>query len=165
MIWWENSIRSGNPVVRRAARLFLCSTHCNFNFRQDAREAAAFIRPMLKMDPEKRASAQEMLDHPWLEELEPAVDEVSKSSRQLWASEACLRGTKSSPRRVHPSYKYTPSYVAWFLEGSRSASETYMVVAQMLAHVLPSFLNSSYNRWQCCVETVTQDADLCCCFS
>lgn len=49
--------------------------------RQDAREAAAFIRPMLEMDPEKRASAQEMLDHPWLEELGPTVDEVSLCTR------------------------------------------------------------------------------------
>lgn len=52
--------------------------------RQDAREAAAFIRPMLEMDPEKRASAQEMLDHPWLEELGPAIDEVSRGAHQHW---------------------------------------------------------------------------------
>lgn len=37
--------------------------------RQDAREAAAFIRPMLEMDPDKRASAKEMLDHPWLQDF------------------------------------------------------------------------------------------------
>ena len=46
---------------------------------QDAREAAAFIRPMLEMDPDKRASAQEMLDHPWLEGVGATVDEVSLS--------------------------------------------------------------------------------------
>lgn len=58
---------------------------CNVDMRQDAREAAAFIRPMLEMDPDKRASAQEMLDHPWLEELGPAIDEVSLNQLQKFA--------------------------------------------------------------------------------
>lgn len=57
---------------------FFCAQHpSNLNMRQDAREAAAFIRPMLEMDPDKRASAQEMLEHPWLQEMGPAADEVS----------------------------------------------------------------------------------------
>ncbi|CAM9466325.1 unnamed protein product [Scytosiphon promiscuus] len=43
--------------------------------RKDAREAAAFIRPMLEMDPDKRASAQQMLNHPWLQESGVGVDE------------------------------------------------------------------------------------------
>ncbi|CAM9500353.1 unnamed protein product [Ectocarpus fasciculatus] len=43
--------------------------------RKDAREAAAFIRPMLEMDPDKRASAQQMLDHPWLQGLGTPAEE------------------------------------------------------------------------------------------
>lgn len=46
--------------------------------KQDAREAAAFIRPMLEMDPTKRATAQEMLDHPWLEGVGRTGEEVIK---------------------------------------------------------------------------------------
>lgn len=44
---------------------------------QDAREAAAFILPMLEMHPDKRATAQEMLEHPWLEGVGVNTDEVS----------------------------------------------------------------------------------------
>lgn len=50
---------------------------------QDAREAAAFIRPMLEMDPDKRASAQEMLDHPWLQGLGTAADGVSLQTAKI----------------------------------------------------------------------------------
>jgi serine/threonine-protein kinase SRPK3 len=32
----------------------------------DARSFADFLLPMLEWDPEKRASAQDMLNHPWL---------------------------------------------------------------------------------------------------
>lgn len=50
---------------------------------QDARESAAFIRPMLEMDPDKRASAQEMLDHPWLEGVGVSADEVGTCLAEL----------------------------------------------------------------------------------
>ena len=38
---------------------------------------------MLEMDPDKRASAQEMLDHPWLEGVGATVDEVSSIVRRM----------------------------------------------------------------------------------
>jgi serine/threonine-protein kinase SRPK3 len=34
--------------------------------RKEAKEIAAFLLPMLRYDPEERASAAEMLQHPWL---------------------------------------------------------------------------------------------------
>lgn len=34
--------------------------------RQDAHEFAAFLKPMLEFDPERRATAAQCLDHPWL---------------------------------------------------------------------------------------------------
>lgn len=71
--------------------MFCAQPPCEFNTRQDAREAAAFIRPMLEMDPDKRASAQEMLEHPWLEELGAAVDEVRIRTRQLLDSKLTSR--------------------------------------------------------------------------
>ncbi len=72
--------------------------------RQDAREAAAFIRPMLEMDPDKRASAKEMLDHPWLQDLgtDDNVRGYSRSSVQAGHGSQAARpsppvANKSSP--------------------------------------------------------------------
>jgi serine/threonine protein kinase len=63
----------------------------------DARAFADFLLPMLEWDPEKRASAQDMLNHPWLhsepnydskmsaEELEVKFkkDELKKQKKDL----------------------------------------------------------------------------------
>ena len=35
---------------------------------QDAKEVADFLRPMLRLDPKERSTAQESLRHPWLQE-------------------------------------------------------------------------------------------------
>lgn len=37
---------------------------------QDAQEFSDFLMPMLEWEPEKRASAESMLDHPWLNDGE-----------------------------------------------------------------------------------------------
>lgn len=73
---------------------------CSFLFppyflRQDAREVAAFIRPMLEMDPDKRASAQEMLAHPWLQGLGADADEVSLITEKIPVRETSRIGINS----------------------------------------------------------------------
>lgn len=68
--------------------------------RQDAREAAAFIRPMLEMDPDKRASAQQMLDHPWLQGLGTSAEEVRFGGRRK-ASKAPIDFVKSQESRTY----------------------------------------------------------------
>ncbi|CBJ30526.1 Serine/threonine-protein kinase SRPK1, putative [Ectocarpus siliculosus] len=68
--------------------------------RKDAREAAAFIRPMLEMDPDKRASAQQMLDHPWLQGLgTPAEDEhvLSYTRRDVQGGRGAAQANTPSP--------------------------------------------------------------------
>eukprot|EP00752_Nemacystus_decipiens_P009400 g8403.t1 len=70
--------------------------------RKDAREAAAFIRPMLEMDPEKRASAQEMLDHPWLEELGPAVEDSAGMAAYAKSNTRGAQGNRASPSADKP---------------------------------------------------------------
>ena len=42
--------------------------------RPDATMAASFLAPLLQMDPGKRASAAEMLKHPWVAEIEALQD-------------------------------------------------------------------------------------------
>jgi serine/threonine-protein kinase SRPK3 len=37
--------------------------------KDDARALEAFMTPMLQILPEKRATAQEMLTHPWLRDV------------------------------------------------------------------------------------------------
>lgn len=72
-------------------------------FRQDAREVAAFIRPMLEMDPDKRASAQEMLAHPWLQGLEADTDEVSLVKENIPLRGASQIGIKARLARTTTS--------------------------------------------------------------
>lgn len=43
--------------------------------RAEAQALADFILPMLDFDPSKRATAAQMLAHPWLSEAAPALDE------------------------------------------------------------------------------------------
>lgn len=43
--------------------------------RAEAEALADFILPMLDFDPSKRATAAQMLAHPWLSEAAPALDE------------------------------------------------------------------------------------------
>lgn len=69
---------------------------------QDAREAAAFIRPMLEMDPDKRASAQQMLDHPWLQGLGTPAEEVRFGGRTK-ASKAPINSVKNLTTTDHNS--------------------------------------------------------------
>ena len=43
--------------------------HEKYKFKEsEAKALADFLMPMLHWDPEKRASAQQMLNHPWLQE-------------------------------------------------------------------------------------------------
>ncbi|CAM9521195.1 unnamed protein product [Choristocarpus tenellus] len=50
--------------------------------RKDAHEAAGFIRPMLEMDPQKRATAQEMLSNPWLNGVGDSMDDEMEAMNQ-----------------------------------------------------------------------------------
>lgn len=46
----------------------------------DAREFADFLRPMLDFEPEKRPTAQQCLQHPWLNIGNQTEDEVKSES-------------------------------------------------------------------------------------
>ncbi|KAF8819204.1 putative cell-cycle-associated protein kinase SRPK, partial [Cardiosporidium cionae] len=47
---------------------------------------AAFLLPMLKIDPEKRATAEEMLHHPWLYKEESSTEKISLKGKSNYYS-------------------------------------------------------------------------------
>lgn len=58
---------------------------------------------MLEPSPDKRASAQRMLDHPWLQGQRPEVREQERSRRSSRRSRSRSRST-SAPRHKKSRY-------------------------------------------------------------
>lgn len=46
--------------------------------RTDAHFAASFISPLLQMDPSKRSTAQQMLQHPWVRDVDTQYRATNK---------------------------------------------------------------------------------------
>ena len=67
----------------------------------EAKEFADFLIPMLRWDPEKRASAQEMLSHPWLKKLsnEFAISESKMSDAEFDEYMKANKGRVREPLR------------------------------------------------------------------
>jgi serine/threonine protein kinase len=47
--------------------------------KEEAKEIASFIMPMLEYDTDKRATAAEMLKHKWIQNAHPLLDSEPKS--------------------------------------------------------------------------------------
>ncbi len=59
---------------------------------------ADFLRPMLEYEPERRATAQEMLSHPWLKA--PVTGQIGQSGRGSAASaQTAAPGDERTRRR------------------------------------------------------------------
>lgn len=69
---------------------------------QEAESLASFLQPMLDFDPEKRATAGEMLKHPWLNDPHRAVVESQGASQRTRPEDARASGSANSSPLAGP---------------------------------------------------------------
>ena len=107
---------------------------------QDAESLASFLQPMLDFDPEKRATAGEMLKHAWLNEAHRPVQESQAAAQRIRQEDAVASGGRmaetfcgaSSP--VVPNTKPGSSLPWSSLSGSeRQASGNQLPVSAQCA--------------------------------